>query len=370
MYKRIILTLLALSIISTNVNNAVHAENSKLLTCSISQLAARSYILGPNDVISISVYDSPEFEQKSIRVQPNGTIVVSPLGVLNVSGMSISELDKVLYQKYKYYLNDPQITINLERTKSFIVYVSGAVQNPGSYELNTDTSTSQTQSGGSKPETLIERKTPLLSNILVASGGLSYDADLEHVKITNNFDKSEFEVNLFKMIENGDTTQDIYLIAGDSIYIPKLLSPFAIDEKKYKKYMTSTIAQREIPVRVFGYVNNPGQINLNSSKSLYLNSAIIQAGGYPKDSAYAPSYVYLSRIDNNDKLITKKVDPMNKEIVLYPNDLIYVPEKPRPLFAKAFDYTTRLISPFNGVANTYNNWALVFKPLRYQVIGK
>ena len=49
-------------------------------------------------------YDSPEFDQKNIRVQPNGTIVIAPLGVLNVSGMSISDLKDSLVKKYKYYL--------------------------------------------------------------------------------------------------------------------------------------------------------------------------------------------------------------------------------------------------------------------------
>ena len=49
---------------------------------------SRTYRLGPNDIISIFVYDCKEFDQEKIRVQPDGTIVIAPLGPINVSGVS------------------------------------------------------------------------------------------------------------------------------------------------------------------------------------------------------------------------------------------------------------------------------------------
>ncbi len=44
-----------------------------------------------------------------------------------------------MVEKYKFYLKDPQLTIRLDQTRPFIAYISGAVLNPGGYELNTDT---------------------------------------------------------------------------------------------------------------------------------------------------------------------------------------------------------------------------------------
>lgn len=330
----------------------------------------REYLLGANDVISVFVYDSEEFNREKIRIQPNGNIVLAPLGSIKAAGKTIEELHKLLVNKYKFYLKDPQVTIRLDQTKPFIAYVRGNVLNPGGYELNTDTSVHQGIVSQDVSLLQMERKSPLLSNLLVASGGAKFDSDFEHIKIKNKNTNEEFEVNLLRLLDNGDANQDICLIAGDVIYVPKLPTPLAVSEDNYKKYMTSTFSPKYVPVKVFGYVTNPGIIKLDSSSSITINSAIMGAGGYLTDAAYAPKKVYLSRADASGKLVTKIINPMSNDTIVMPNDIVYVPEKPRPLIAKAFDAINRVIMPVNTFANAYNNWALMFNPTRYQVIGK
>ncbi|MEW5818903.1 MAG: polysaccharide biosynthesis/export family protein [Cyanobacteriota bacterium] len=327
---------------------------------------ARKYILGPNDVINISFLGVPELNQEKIRIQPDGNVTIALLNTVNVAGFTIDELKELLVEKYKFYLKDPQVTINLVETKPFIVYISGAVVNPGSYELDTNTSESQFLNN-TKPELRIMRKSPLLSNILVAAGGINFDADLERIIIKNRLEDISFEVNLLELLEQGDSNQDIYLMAGDVVYVPKLPTPLAVTNDNYKKYAGSTISPRTIPVKILGYVNNPGLIELDSSRSRNINSAIAAAGGYLKNAVYPPKKVYLSRIDNNGILVTTAINPMKTDMTVMPNDIIYVPDKPRPLIGKAFDFMNRLITPANSFASTYNNWALMFDPKRYQV---
>lgn len=331
---------------------------------------SREYFLGVNDVISVFIYDCKEFDQEKIRVQPDGNIVLAPLGPIKASGKTLDELHNLLVKKYKFYLKDPQITIRLDQTKPFVAYIRGNVLNPGGYELNTDTSSNQGFVSQDISMLQMQRKSPLLSNLLVASGGAKFDSDLEHIKIKNKNTNEEFEVNLIRLLDNGDTNQDIYLTAGDSIYVPKLPTPLAVSEDNYKKYMTSTFSPKYIPVKVFGYVTNPGIIKLDSSSSITINSAIMGAGGYLTDAAYAPKKVYISRSDASGKLVTKVINPMSNDIIVMPNDIVYVPEKTRPLIGKAFDAINKVIMPANTFANSYNNWALMFNPTRYQVIGK
>lgn len=329
-----------------------------------SNLQAREYILGPNDVINILVYNFSEFDMKGIRVPPNGKITLMHLGTINVTGMSIDELQQMLIQKYKKYLRDPQVTVNLEKTKPIAVYIAGAVTSPGAYEMETDAVWEHNVYSKSS-ENMSNRKTPLLSNVIIAAGGLTFDSDLEHVKVSNKYSYKEYEVNLLKMLEKADSSNDVYLVAGDSVFVPKLPTPLAVSEERYKKFASSTLSPRNITVKVVGYVNSPGLINLDTTRSLNLNSAIASAGGYLKDSAYAPKKIYLSRVDNNGKLVTRVVNPMQNDAMLMPNDIVYVPEKARPLIGKSFDYLHRVISPVNAFAYTYNNWALMFDPLRY-----
>lgn len=314
---------------------------------------AREYVLGPNDILNISVTNVPELSKGSIRVDHEGNISLAYIGQLKVVGLTLEQLKQVLTYHYNEYVIEPEVLINIEQAKPFIVYVSGAVRNPGSYELNTVPNQSPFIS---KPEAFIERKTPLLSNIIVAAGGLSYDADFEHVKVTNELDGSVIEVNLLTVINESDYASDLFLMAGDKIVVPRHPSPAAIEDEKYRLLVKSTLFQRDFPVRVIGYVRSPGLIRLSSDQEATLNSAIARAGGYPTDYGDFPDKVHISRLDNNHKLVTMKVNPMREDIAIMPNDVIYVPAKDVPLIAKMFDLVGRLINPFGAFSNTYQSW--------------
>ncbi|GBF22942.1 periplasmic protein involved in polysaccharide export [Candidatus Gastranaerophilus sp. (ex Termes propinquus)] len=324
----------------------------------------RAYRLGANDVISISVYDYEQFNREKIRVQPDGFIIVYPVGPINVSGVTVDELHDFLVEKYKFYLKNPQVTIRLDSLKPVMTYVTGAVLIPGGYELNTDSATRYSYTTVDTSKLQVQRTTPTLSNLLVAAGGVAFDADFERITITNEFDKTVHEVNLLEMIEQGGAGRDVYLVDGDVVNVPRLSTPLAVDNENYKKYVSSTFSPNHVPVRVFGYVNIPGVVKLEKDAAITINTAIMKAGGYLADAAYAPKKVYISRADASGKLVSKTINPMKNDIILMPNDIVYVPEKPRPMIGKAFDALGKIIAPINGVASTYNNWALMFDPKR------
>ncbi|HSA06063.1 MAG TPA: polysaccharide biosynthesis/export family protein [Candidatus Gastranaerophilales bacterium] len=319
-------------------------------------LTSRQYILGANDIISIEIYNVPQLSGE-VRVQPDGKVSIPYLGSFSVAGKSIDAVREIIINKYGEYLINPEITVKLVQSRPFIVYISGAVLNPGSYELSTITNQSAYLA---KPEAFIERKTPILSNVIVAAGGITYDADYENVMIKNDYDNLVYKVNLFQIIANANSAQDLYLMAGDRIYVPQLPSPTHIDQEKYKILLSSTIFQRTIPVKVMGYVNKPGLINLNSTQTANLSSALALAGGYQSDTAYTPHKVLVSRLDNNNNLVTIAINPRKDELLLMPNDVIYVPEKIRPSMGKLFDYISRVLSPFYMFSNTYRSWDTTF----------
>lgn len=342
-----------------DVYKAVLDENvtAKLMN-KYKNFTAREYVLGPNDIININITGVPELSQRALRVNPEGKINIMYLNNLSVAGLTMEELSKTIAGKYKEYIINPEIVVSLEQSRPFIVYVSGAVKNPGSYELNTVPNTSPYIT---KPEAYIERKTPLLSNILLAAGGISFDADIEHVKVTNEFDGSVFDINLYNMISESDFAQDLFLMGGDKVIVPRLPSPVAVDEDKYRLLAKSTLFQKDIPVRVIGYVNNPGLVRLDSAESANVNSAIAAAGGYITNYGNYPEKVYVSRLDNNNKLVTRSVNPLRDDIAIMPNDIVYIPEKTIPLVGKFFDYASRLMGPFGTFSNTYQSWDNMIK---------
>lgn len=320
----------------------------------------RKYILGPNDIINMSFIGFPEFKQENIRIQPDGNILIAPVGQIKAEGMTLDELQGELTKKYEVIIKNPMISLSLFKTKPLIVYVTGAIVSPGSYELNTDTSYSNSFASAER-STIIERKTPLLSNILAASGGITPDADLENIEISNKYDGAKYKVNLLDLVSKGNSAQDIYLMSGDVVYVPKLATSFAVDSQKYNDFASSTFSRKQIPVRVMGYVNNAGLVMLDVNNSPRLNTAISMAGGYLNGTTSPPKSVIISRMDNNGKLSSTKVNPMSNDIVLLPNDIIFVPEKTSSGIARGFDYLFRVVSPVSSFATGYSNMDYVFR---------
>ena len=146
-------------------NSALQSRITNLSDQNVVSQINRKYLLGTNDTLSIYVFDCPEYTQEKIKVQPDGNIVIAPLGPFYIQGKTIGELHDILVEKYKYYLRNPQVTIRLDQLKPFVAYVRGNVTTPGSFELNMDANIGTPFSTQELSVKQIERKSPLLSNV-------------------------------------------------------------------------------------------------------------------------------------------------------------------------------------------------------------
>jgi polysaccharide biosynthesis/export protein len=91
-----------------------------------------SYKLGPQDVISVEVFNQPRYSRSGITVPPSGRVSLSliPNGVF-VSGKTVDEVAKVIKKHYDEYIIDPQVTVSLDKASSYRYSVIGDVGAPG-----------------------------------------------------------------------------------------------------------------------------------------------------------------------------------------------------------------------------------------------
>jgi polysaccharide biosynthesis/export protein len=167
-------------------------------------VAAQDYVVGEGDVLQVTVYDHPDLTT-TVRVSGDGSIIFPLIGHVKISGLTISDVShKIAEMLSQGYIVYPQVTVFVQEFRSQKVTIMGQVKNPGLYELKGYT-------------TFLE--------VLSKAGDLTKDAaDKAIVKRKpgpSGKKEKIITIDLKRLIELGDTSQDVPIVDGDSIYIPK-----------------------------------------------------------------------------------------------------------------------------------------------------
>ena len=91
-----------------------------------------SYRLGPEDVISVSVFDLPKYSRGGIVIPPDGRIDYYLIrGGLFVNGKTTQQVADEITQHLDEYIIDPKVTVSLDKAMSQRYSVIGDVAQPG-----------------------------------------------------------------------------------------------------------------------------------------------------------------------------------------------------------------------------------------------
>lgn len=94
-----------------------------------------TYRIGVEDELMISVWREPELSTQVV-VRPDGKITLPLVNDIPVVGMRTDELQNLLTEKFKPFVNTPQVTIIVKGIRSRKVNLIGQVARQGSFELN------------------------------------------------------------------------------------------------------------------------------------------------------------------------------------------------------------------------------------------
>jgi polysaccharide export outer membrane protein len=93
-----------------------------------------SYVIGPEDVLDIAVWDSPELT-RTVPVRPDGKISLPLVNDVPAAGSTPMQLRETLTQALTAYLPRPAVSVLVHEIHSIKVAVIGQVKTPGRYEL-------------------------------------------------------------------------------------------------------------------------------------------------------------------------------------------------------------------------------------------
>src|SRR5437773_3076869 len=91
-----------------------------------------TYRLGPEDVVSVTVFGQERYSKQGIVIPPSGRISLPliPDGIF-VNGKTVDQVADLIKQRYDEYIIDPQVSVSLERAASYRYSILGDVAQPG-----------------------------------------------------------------------------------------------------------------------------------------------------------------------------------------------------------------------------------------------
>lgn len=279
-----------------------------LLVCQFPLLAGdeRPYVIGAGDVLSVVIFAGGTSQQSlDITVATDGTVNFPFLGKVKAEGLSLVDFTQaVTVPLDRDYFVNPQVIVNIKDYKSKRVYVTGAVQKPGLYNL--------------------EKDSTVLAVIAMAGGVSNERGRYAHI-IRGSIDKIQgkditelltegksVQVDLQRLLDRGDTSENIHLAPGDVVYLPPTRFSDVTQSKVY----------------VMGKVENPGVFDFQ--QGLTALDACALAGGFAKYAA--PNRTVITRRQDGKEPETIPIDlakvrkGSGKDLPLQPGDRIYVPE--------------------------------------------
>ncbi len=258
------------------------------------QTSTSAYRLGPGDTIEMSAANLPDMTTNRV-ILTDGTVTLPIIGSIRLSGLSQGEASDELTDLYRPYLKEPRITVSVLNPRPLNVTVLGEVNRPGPYTLGSAgatlsylTSTAGTSTNNNTGQGSIGgvgggRLT--VSQALGLAGGVTEVADIEKILLIRPLpggQKSRISVNLWSMIQNAETAQDLPLLDGDALVIPKA-EPNKVGYDA-NLVNTTTFAPSTVEVKVVGEVNRPGFVSV--APGARMTDALVAAGGLNNDADY------------------------------------------------------------------------------------
>jgi polysaccharide export outer membrane protein len=273
--------------------------NERLRSMAAATRYSQDYVLGPGDIVELTVFGIDELKQKSLALDARGRVYLPFINEVQLLGLTPRESEVKIATLYEAsVLKNPQVSLAVKEYRSQFVNVLGAVVHPGSYQL--------------------VRRVFLIDGLAMAGGLLAekagFKAYVHRAAAAGRNpggppDQQTFEIDLVRLLEKGDVSLNVPLEAGDVVTVP---------EREERFYY------------VLGDVQRGGAFGIKRGETVTLSKALASAGGFLSTAKAAKTVIMRNgRTDTaatpipvNVPRILKGRDP---DPILSQDDVVFVP---------------------------------------------
>jgi len=246
------------------VSTIIQQQTSVPLSTPQISTAPKDYVVGPGDTLFIAVWGE-EHLSGLVYVGPDGTISMpQPVGILDVSRLTIVEIQDLLTTRLSEYFKNPRVTVSIRSFEGFPVHIIGQVQLPAYYKVIDNTT---------------------LQELITVAGGTMEFADLKHIRLFRSDEEGkiqEQEIDFSLFVKKNNLSANPILKENDVVFVPRI----------------SRAERAKSLVTVLGSVKKPGAYELDSEEELSLLDVLSLAGGLDTFADWRKVWLIESTSDN------------------------------------------------------------------------
>jgi len=182
---------------------AAQTANRTATESSVASVAAVAvspdYVIGPEDQLSIVFFQNHDMSA-DVVVRPDGKISLPLINEIKASGLTPEQLREEVRTDARRFVQEPNPTVVVKQINSRKVFITGAVEKPGSYSLN-------------GPTTILQ--------LIAAAGGLKEYADSKNIAIVRNDNgrPASLTFNYQEFLTKKNFEQNVRLQPGDTVIV-------------------------------------------------------------------------------------------------------------------------------------------------------
>ena len=163
------------------------------------------YQIGPGDVLSVFVYQSPQLSVAELQVRPDGRISLPLIPDIQAAGKTPTALSKDIEGRLTEYVKQPNVSVMVR-----------GFQGPLNRQV-------RVIGEATEPVALPYRDGMTLLDVMIATKGLTrYAAGNSAVLVRDLAGKRQtIKVRLSDLIKDGDIDQNVAMLPGDTLIIPQ-----------------------------------------------------------------------------------------------------------------------------------------------------
>lgn len=260
----------------------------------------RAYVLGPEDSLSIKVLNADELGENAYPIDLRGNLNLPLAGRVHAAGLTIEELEGALTNRFKEYIQMPEVTVTVSEFRSQPISVLGQVATPGIHQMR-------------------GRKT--LFEVISEAGGLKPDAG-SSIKITRRKENGPIPLPNAALDPSGE-----FYIADISIRdVMEARKPQ--ENIAVKPYDVITVPKAKL-VYVIGSVKHAGGFVLSERANMSVLQALSMAEGLERTAAAGRAKVIRGATSSGPveiPLDVKKIlDGKAADMPLLADDILFIP---------------------------------------------